>query len=132
MTGDLDEGRIDRTVGQKIRQYRIARDMSQTQLAKRLGVSFQQVQKMEKGINRIGAGRLWQIASVLNIPVTYFYDGLARLPLDPREQAGLAAASHFLSRRDGQKMAGALYDMNPHVRSALLRLITTLDQYAKP
>ena len=128
MTGDLDEGRIDHTVGQKIRQRRIALGMSQSQLAESLGVTYRQVQKMEKGVNRIGAGRLWKVANALNIHISYFYAGLTPPQLDPREQTGLAAANHFLGRREGQKMAGALYDMHPHLRSALLRLISVINE----
>src|SRR5215217_7001581 len=56
-------------VGRRIRELRIAAGLSQTQLAGELGVTFQQVQKYEKGQNRVGAGRLTKIARVLNVPV---------------------------------------------------------------
>ncbi len=63
-------------VGRKVRESRAAKSMSQEQLGKILGVSFQQVQKYEKGTNRIGSSRLWDIASALETPITYFFDGL--------------------------------------------------------
>src|SRR5437879_13800632 len=62
-------GPLDAMVGARIRMFRINHGMSQTALAERIGVSFQQVQKYEKGANRVGASRLSQIASVLGITV---------------------------------------------------------------
>lgn len=61
--------KVDEEVGQRIRVLRNAKGLSQTKLAQGLGVTFQQVQKYEKGVNRVGAGRLTKIAHVLNIPV---------------------------------------------------------------
>ncbi len=63
-------------VGRKVREARAARSMSQEQLGKKLGISFQQVQKYEKGTNRIGASRLYEISQHLQTPVSYFFDGL--------------------------------------------------------
>ena len=61
--------KVDVEVGQRIRVLRNNAGISQTQLAEELGVTFQQVQKYEKGVNRVGAGRLTKIAGVLNVPV---------------------------------------------------------------
>lgn len=63
-------------VGRRVREARVAKGMSQTDLGDQLGVSFQQVQKYEKGTNRIGASRLLQTAVALSVPVEYFFDGL--------------------------------------------------------
>ncbi len=63
----------DIDVGRRVRTQRLARRMSQTTLANHLGVSFQQIQKYEKGTNRISAGRLEQIAKALNAPLTFFF-----------------------------------------------------------
>lgn len=68
MTADLD-------LGKKIRLRRVEQKLSQDELGKALGVSFQQVQKYEKGVNRVGAARLAQIAKILDVPVTFFYEG---------------------------------------------------------
>src|SRR5215510_9331927 len=65
---------VDALVGHNIRIQRHARRMSQTALAERLGVTFQQVQKYEGGVNRVGAGRLTRIAAVLGVPVTALLD----------------------------------------------------------
>src|SRR6266498_1686015 len=66
---------VDVEVGQRIRIQRNALGLSQTELANQLGVTFQQVQKYEKGVNRIGCGRLFQVASVLGADVNDFFEG---------------------------------------------------------
>ena len=66
---------VDRLVGLRITALRKARGLSQTALGTAVGVTFQQVQKYEKGVNRVGAARLQQIATALDVPVTFFYDG---------------------------------------------------------
>jgi transcriptional regulator with XRE-family HTH domain len=66
---------VDRIVGRNIRVYRLARGLSQTDLAVKLGITFQQVQKYEKGRNRVGSGRLFQISTILGEPVTSFFHG---------------------------------------------------------
>src|ERR1700674_4185546 len=65
----------DIEIGRLIRAQRLLCGMSQTELADVIGVTFQQVQKYEKGVNRIGAGRLYRIADTLSIPVTFFFEG---------------------------------------------------------
>jgi transcriptional regulator with XRE-family HTH domain len=67
---------IDAHVGQRIRQRREALGISQGRLGRHLGLTFSQVQKYEKGSNRVGAGRLFQIAAYLKVPTSYFFDGL--------------------------------------------------------
>ncbi|MEM9738771.1 MAG: helix-turn-helix transcriptional regulator [Pseudomonadota bacterium] len=66
---------IDRIVGQRVRWRRRELKLTQEKLGDLLDLTFQQVQKYEKGVNRISAGRLYEVASVLDVPVTYFYDG---------------------------------------------------------
>jgi len=68
-------GKSDIELGKRIRLRRVELKISQAELGRKLGVSFQQVQKYEKGVNRVGAARLQQIASTLDVPVTFFYDG---------------------------------------------------------
>ena len=67
---------VDAHVGNSVRLRRTTVGMSQAQLGEAIGLSFQQVQKYEKGANRIGAGKLLQIANALNVPVSFFYEGL--------------------------------------------------------
>ena len=68
---------IDRIVGQRLRWRRRELRLTQEQLGEKLGLTFQQVQKYEKGVNRVSAGRLFEMASVLTVPITYFYEGVA-------------------------------------------------------
>lgn len=68
---------IDRKLGQRVRSRRLEIGMSQERLAELLGVTFQQVQKYEKGVNRIAASRLHDIAAALELPVARFFEGLA-------------------------------------------------------
>lgn len=75
---DSGIGPVDALVGSRICARRRLLQMSQKQLAEKLGVTFQQVQKYEKGMNRIGAGRLFSIARILGVDVSYFYDEVER------------------------------------------------------
>ncbi|MHA1152775.1 MAG: helix-turn-helix domain-containing protein [Alphaproteobacteria bacterium] len=70
---------IDIEIGKRLRQARVAAGLSQTEIGVQLGISFQQVQKYEKGRNRIGGGRLYKIARILGVKITYFFDGVERL-----------------------------------------------------
>ena len=67
---------IDITVGVRVLNLRMTRKMTQTDLADKIGVSFQQLQKYERGANRISASRLWRIAVALEAPMTYFFEGI--------------------------------------------------------
>ena len=90
---------IDRQVSARVRMRRLMLDMPQEKLAAKLGVSFQQVQKYEKGHNRIGAGRLQQIAEVLQVPVSFFFEDF---PMRGRKQAPLPSyISEFLGTAGG-------------------------------
>lgn len=66
---------IDKYVGTRLRQRRTLLGVSQEKLGDSLGVTFQQIQKYERGTNRIGAGRLFEISNILDVPVAYFYEG---------------------------------------------------------
>ena len=68
--------KTDIHVGTRLREIRLMRGMTQTELSEKLGISFQQVQKYEKGTNRIGSSRLWDMAQVLGTPIESFFEGL--------------------------------------------------------
>ena len=70
----------DAEVGRRVRSRRLECRLSQTELADRIGVTFQQVQKYEKGVNRIGAGRLQRIAEALEVPISFFCSGAPGAP----------------------------------------------------
>jgi transcriptional regulator with XRE-family HTH domain len=65
----------DTEIGKRIRALRLERGLSQTELGSLLGITFQQIQKYEKGANRVAAGRLERIAEALDVPITFFYSG---------------------------------------------------------
>lgn len=78
-TGPRTSGRTEREMGLRIRVRRVELQLSQSDLAKLLGVSFQQIQKYEKGVNRIGPGRLEQLAAALGAPVSFFFGGTSKV-----------------------------------------------------
>jgi transcriptional regulator with XRE-family HTH domain len=81
----------DVEIGRKLRALRLERGMSKSDLAQGIGLTFQQLQKYEKGTNRVSAGRLQRIADVLNVPVMVFYDGMgARAKTKHRRSSSLA------------------------------------------
>ena len=89
----------DRFVGVRIRERRIMLGLSQQQMAELIGVTYQQAHKYERGINRISAGRLYQIAKVLKVPVGFFYEGLENTTdsseLSVRQRMCLELARNF-------------------------------------
>ncbi len=89
---------IDRHVGSRVRMRRMLIGMSQEKLGESLGLTFQQVQKYEKGTNRIGASRLQQIAMVLGVPVEFFFDGAP-------QEAGFPDQARACRRRRARPMS---------------------------
>lgn len=89
---------VDSFVAARVHELRVTLGMSQHQLAEIIGVTYQQAYKYEKGINRISAGQLYEIACALGTPITHFYDGLGEEPrrLVPRERLLLSVARHFV------------------------------------
>ena len=96
----------DAIIGERIRVLRTQQKMSQAELGDALGVSFQQVQKYEKGTNRVGTKRLIQIADHLECPVSHFYDGLTGAEKPRSEQA--TAFAQYVASREGVSIIEAL------------------------
>jgi transcriptional regulator with XRE-family HTH domain len=89
---------IDNHVGARIRERRIMLGLTQQQLAELIGVTYQQAHKYERGINRVSAGRLFEIARVLSVPISYFYEGIGEggtRQVTPRERMMLEIARNF-------------------------------------
>jgi transcriptional regulator with XRE-family HTH domain len=86
---------VDMLVGRNIKLHRLARSMSQEELAHNLGLTFQQLQKYERGINRVGGGRLFRIATILNVDIAAFFEGAERpertVPVDAFSPLSLIA-----------------------------------------
>ena len=116
----------DAEIGTRVRTLRLQRGWSQTELGKSLNVTFQQVQKYEKGANRISAGRLQRISEVLSVPVTFFYSGLEA------NRAGNGSHApgidfQFLQTDGALRLVRAYSRIKqPGVRLKLLRLVESI------
>lgn len=89
---------VDRFVGTRIRERRIMLGLSQQQMADMIGVTYQQAHKYERGINRISAGRLFEISRVLSVPIAFFFDGIEgfnEADISPRQRMCLELARNF-------------------------------------
>lgn len=121
---------IDAYVGSRVRMRRLMLGMSQERLADRIGVTFQQVQKYEKGTNRIGASRLQTIAAVLAIPVSFFFQQDSSQPLTTDGIGtfdGLEDLSDFLTSKEGLGLNKAFMKItDPSVRQSVLMLVQSL------
>ncbi|MDX2257376.1 MAG: helix-turn-helix transcriptional regulator [Hyphomicrobiaceae bacterium] len=123
---------IDIHVGTRVRLRRMLLGMSQEKLGESLGLTFQQVQKYEKGINRIGASRLFDLAQVLGVPVQYFYDEAPnQAPGAPApgfgERGGETYVFDFLASREGLELNKAFVRVSdPKVRRAIVDLVRSL------
>jgi transcriptional regulator with XRE-family HTH domain len=99
---------IDKHVGSRVRMRRLMLDMSQQWLAEALGLTFQQVQKYEKGMNRIGAGRLRQISHFLQVPVAFFFEGVVdSTSVSETDVRWLADMNDFVSSSEGLRLVAA-------------------------
>ena len=103
--------------------------MSQERLGELLGLTFQQIQKYEKGVNRIGAGRLFDIARILGVPIDYFYEGTTTRIVMPRELSENDASPvvEFISSGEGLQLSLAFMRIkDPKVRKRVLDLVRSL------
>jgi transcriptional regulator with XRE-family HTH domain len=115
---------VDTHVGQRIRDKRNEHSMSQTEVANALGVTFQQVQKYERGTNRVCASRLYDLSQILNVPVQFFFKGLENQP-DGLE--GDAKNVVYLIKLDTIELVEAYYKVdNLHVRRQILSAIRSI------
>src|SRR5262245_9077153 len=110
MAGQKSPNPIDKHVGSRVRMRRMMLDMSQTALGDALGITFQQIQKYEKGTNRISASRLQQVCQILQVPVPFFFEGLPSTPVAAganERQLATAEYTDFMATRDGLALAKA-------------------------
>ncbi len=119
---------VDTHVGGRIKLRRNILGMSQEKLGKAIGLTFQQVQKYEKGTNRVGASRLFELSQVLGVPVSYFFEG-APSETDSSDRPGTMefAESDPMARRETIDLIRAYYSIeNPAVRRRFLDLIRSM------
>jgi len=124
---------IDAHVGTRVRLRRMLLGMSQEKLGEHLGLTFQQVQKYEKGVNRIGASRLFDLSRVLGVPVQFFYDEApselmeGNVPLGFSERPTETYVVEFLSTREGLELNKAFVKIaDPRVRRSVVELVRSL------
>lgn len=122
---------VDAHVGSRIRMRRMLIGMSQEKLGERLGLTFQQVQKYEKGSNRVSASRLYQMAKVLGVPVQYFFDDLPQSNGEETtagfSEGDQAVITNFLSSSEGLQLNRAFHEItDPTVRRRVVELVKSI------
>ena len=120
---------VDRHVGLRIRMRRKEMGVSQERLAEALGITFQQVQKYERGANRVSASKLWEIAAALKTPVAYFFDGLSAPEDQPvvGETGFDRAINEFLMSPEGLEIASLFVRIEkPGLRRQMVHLMRAL------
>jgi transcriptional regulator with XRE-family HTH domain len=101
--------------------------MSQEKLGDAVGVTFQQIQKYENGVNRIGPGRLHAIAMHLKVPVTYFFEGIDKNPSKAARDSSMSVVLEALSTKEGVRIAVALSRIrNPEMRRRVANLLEAI------
>jgi transcriptional regulator with XRE-family HTH domain len=121
---------VDVHVGTRIRLRRNVLGVSQTTLAEKIGVTFQQVQKYEKGTNRVGASRIQAIATFLTVPVSYFFDEAPGASDDPAAENEMAK---FISSPEGRSLNRTFASIkDPQARRQLAALVKTVAELGTP
>ena len=120
---------VDKHVGSRVRMRRMMAGMSQERLGEALGLTFQQVQKYEKGTNRIGASRLQQIAHVLQVPVAFFFEDVPRQERlgELRDAPSTSYVSEFLASSEGLSLTRAFMRIQePKLRRRIVDLVEAI------
>ena len=115
---------VDVHVGKRIRHRRWMIGMTQQQLAEKVGIKFQQIQKYETGMNRVSASRLWDIARAVDVPVSFFFEGLHD------DQAVGAIADDFIADKEALQLVRAYYAMPAVQRRQIFELARVLSEAA--
>lgn len=121
---------VDAHIGARVKLRRMAVGMSQEQLGEALGLTFQQVQKYEKGLNRIGAGRLYRIARILGVSACFFFEGLPEGETDEAKAAASERTAEilaFVGSAEGYHLSNAFAQIaDAPTRRRLVELIRTI------
>lgn len=120
---------VDVHVGQRIRQRRWLVGMTQQQLAERVGIKFQQIQKYETGANRVSASRLWDIADALEVPVSFFFEGL-QSDTKADEDAAASVPADILADKEALDLVRSYYAIPENQRRRLFELARVLSDVA--
>ena len=118
-------------VGSRVRMRRKMLGLSQEKLGEKLGITFQQIQKYEKGTNRVGASRLQAMATALEVPVSYFFPDAVASQGNGLQEEGATFMMDFLSTTEGLELSRAFVRIrNPKVRRKVLELVRVLGEEA--
>ena len=119
---------VDVHVGKRIRQRRWLVGMTQQQLAERVGIKFQQIQKYETGANRVSASRLWDIAEALDVSISFFFEGLSAAPAD--SGAAQDMPMDVLGDKEAMDLVRSYYAIPEAQRRRLFELARVLSDVA--
>jgi transcriptional regulator with XRE-family HTH domain len=127
MTKRSEKNPMDAHVGSRIRMRRMMIGMSQSGLGDALGLTFQQVQKYEKGTNRVGASRLQHMSQILQVPVSFFFEGLVPDGASEAGGAEVKALNDLMASHDGLALARSFMKIsNIEVRRQIVALVEAL------
>lgn len=119
---------VDVYVGKRIRHRRWMNGTTQQQLAEAVGIKFQQIQKYETGMNRVSASRLWDISKVLDVPVSYFFEGLNDSQTEGNAEAG--TTGDILTDKEALELLRSYYSIPENQRRRLFDLARVLSDAA--
>lgn len=119
---------VDVHVGKRIRHRRWMSGTTQQQLAEQVGIKFQQIQKYETGMNRVSASRLWDIANVLSVPVSFFFEGLDAQPA--ADQGNSDMPGDILTDKEALELLRSYYAIPENQRRRLFDLARVLSEAA--
>ncbi|MEJ6392208.1 helix-turn-helix transcriptional regulator [Gymnodinialimonas sp. 2305UL16-5] len=122
--------RVDVHVGKRVRHRRWMVGMTQQQLAEKVGIKFQQIQKYETGMNRVSASRLWDIADALTVPVSYFFEGMDGDTLRDTPDEAVALPGDLLADKEALELVRSYYAIPENQRRRLFELARVLSDAA--
>ena len=119
---------VDVHVGRRIRHRRWLVGMTQQQLAQHVGIKFQQIQKYETGANRVSASRLWDISETLEVPISFFFEGLERE--QPQQSATDSVPPDLMGDKEALELIRSYYSIPENQRRRLFDLARVLSNVA--
>lgn len=119
---------VDVHVGKRVRHRRWLIGMTQQQLAEKVGIKFQQIQKYETGANRVSASRLWDIGEALGVPVAFFFEGLEEMPDSSAAQVPVPA--DLMGDKEALDLVRSYYAIPENQRRRLFELARVLSDVA--
>jgi transcriptional regulator with XRE-family HTH domain len=129
---------VDENVGMQLRQRRSLLGMSQEKLAEQVGITFQQIQKYENGANRVSASRLYEFSKVLDIPISFFFEGSSKandrkdFSFAENDQSPFEGPEDVMNRKETLELIRVYYSIeNPKLRKDLFKLVKSMAENLK-